>query len=88
MTESDIFWQCSPGTVETQCLYPLRHNNKKKQQQKNYQDEDKMSTIDKKINSLNPFNCVQKRLLVLENNTWNCLIVCKQMTVVKLDCPC
>ena len=23
--ETAIFWQCSPGTVETQCLYPLRH---------------------------------------------------------------
>ena len=23
--ENAIFWQCSPGTVETQCLYPLRH---------------------------------------------------------------
>ena len=22
--ENAIFWQCSPGTVETQCLYPLR----------------------------------------------------------------
>ena len=23
--ETAIFWQCSPGTVETQRLYPLRH---------------------------------------------------------------
>ena len=23
--ETAIFWQCSPGTVETQHLYPLRH---------------------------------------------------------------
>ena len=23
--ETGIFWQCSPGTVETQRLYPLRH---------------------------------------------------------------
>ena len=23
--ETAIFWQCSPGTVETQCLYPLHH---------------------------------------------------------------
>ena len=23
--ESSIFWQCSPGTEETQRLYPLRH---------------------------------------------------------------
>ena len=34
--ETAIFWQCSPGTVETQRLYPLRHgprrnnNNEKK----------------------------------------------------------
>ena len=23
--ETAIFWQCSPGTIDTQCLYPLRH---------------------------------------------------------------
>ena len=23
--ETAIFWQCSPGTIETQCLYLLRH---------------------------------------------------------------
>ena len=23
--ETAIFWQCSPGTVETQCLYLMRH---------------------------------------------------------------
>ena len=23
--ETTIFWQCLPGTEETQCLYPLRH---------------------------------------------------------------
>ena len=23
--ETAIFWQCSPGTIETQCLYPVRH---------------------------------------------------------------
>ena len=23
--ETAIFWQCSPGTVKTQRLYPLRH---------------------------------------------------------------
>ena len=23
--ETAIFWQCSPGTIETQRLYPLRH---------------------------------------------------------------
>ena len=23
--KTTIFWQCSPGTVETQCLYPLCH---------------------------------------------------------------
>ena len=27
--ETAIFWQCSPGTVETQCLYPLRHGPRK-----------------------------------------------------------
>ena len=27
--ETAIFWQCSPGTVETQCLYPLRHGPQK-----------------------------------------------------------
>ena len=26
--ETAIFWQCSPGTVETQRLYPLRHGKK------------------------------------------------------------
>ena len=24
-SETAIFWQCSPGTIETQRLYPLRH---------------------------------------------------------------
>ena len=28
--ETAIFWQCSPGTVETQRLYPLRHGPWKK----------------------------------------------------------
>ena len=27
--ETAIFWQCSPGTVETQRLYPLRHGHPK-----------------------------------------------------------
>ena len=27
--ETAIFWQCSPGTVETQRLYPLRHGPQK-----------------------------------------------------------
>ena len=27
--ETAISWQCSPGTVETQRLYPLRHEKKK-----------------------------------------------------------
>ena len=27
--ETSIFWQCSPGTVETQCLYPLHHGPQK-----------------------------------------------------------
>ena len=27
--ETTIFWQCSPGTVETQRLYPLRHGPRK-----------------------------------------------------------
>ena len=26
--ETAVFWQCSPGTVETQRLYPLRHGKK------------------------------------------------------------
>ena len=45
--ETVIFWQCSPGTVETQRLYPLRHgpwNNTKRRKhkkKKTYQDEDK-----------------------------------------------
>ena len=26
--ETAIFWQCSPGTVETQRLYPLRHGSR------------------------------------------------------------
>ena len=41
--ETANFWQCSPGIVETQCLYPLHHGWKIK----NYQDEDKKSTINK-----------------------------------------
>ena len=28
--ETAIFWQCSPGTVETQRLYPLRHGQRLK----------------------------------------------------------
>ena len=28
--ETAIFWQCSPGTVETQRLYPLRHGPRRK----------------------------------------------------------
>ena len=28
--ETTIFWQCSPGTVETQRLYPLRHGPRKR----------------------------------------------------------
>ena len=43
--ETAIFWQCSPGTVETQLLYPLRHESRKK-----YRDEDKKSAINKEIN--------------------------------------
>ena len=27
--ETAIFWQCSPGTVETQRLYPLRHGSRR-----------------------------------------------------------
>ena len=62
--ETAIFWQYSPGTVETERLYPLRHgplygswrkpevkwgqNVVKKKQHKNYQDEDKKSAINKK----------------------------------------
>ena len=49
--ETTIFWQCSLGTVETQRLYPLRHGPqnivKEETTQKNYQDEDKKSTINK-----------------------------------------
>ena len=74
--ETAIFWQCSPGTVEPQCLYPLCHgpqsaikvgffgvinpiiyslylkfglNIVKKKQHQNYQDENKKSTINKKL---------------------------------------
>ena len=50
--ETAIFLQCSPGTVETQRLYPLRsgaRNVVKKKQLKNYQDEDKKSAINKKF---------------------------------------
>ena len=32
--ETAIFWQCSPGTVETQRLYPLRHGPRKKKKKK------------------------------------------------------
>ena len=39
--ETAIFWQCSPGTVETQRLY----------QHKNYQDEEKKVRNKQKINS-------------------------------------
>ena len=35
--ETAIFWQCTPGTVETQHLYPLRYG----------QDKDKKSVINK-----------------------------------------
>ena len=28
--ETAIFWQCSPGTVETQRLYPLRHGPRRR----------------------------------------------------------
>ena len=45
--ETAIFWQCSPGTVETQRFNPLRHGPRRKQH-KNYQDEDKKSVINKK----------------------------------------
>ena len=51
--ETAIFWQCSPGTVETQRLYPLRHGPPKrserrnKKKKKNYQDENKKSAINK-----------------------------------------
>ena len=39
--ETAIFWQCSPGTVETQHLYPLRHwHPPPKKNKKNYQDEE------------------------------------------------
>ena len=31
--ETAIFWQCSPGTVETQRLYPLRHGPRRKKKQ-------------------------------------------------------
>ena len=29
--ETAIFWQCSPGTVETQRLYPLRHGPRRRE---------------------------------------------------------
>ena len=54
--ETAIFWQYSPGTVETQRLYPLRHGPRRaikwkkkqhKKKKKNYQDEDKKSAINK-----------------------------------------
>ena len=77
--ETTIFWQCSPGTEETQRLYPLRHGPrrdtvtrliipirgrgkitwrrpelkfgrnvvKEETTQKNYQDEDEKSAINK-----------------------------------------
>ena len=53
--ETAIFWQCSPGTVETQRVYPLRnvvkeettHKKRKEKKTKNYQDEDKKSAINK-----------------------------------------
>ena len=32
--ETAIFWQCSPGTVETQCLYLLRHGPRRKNKTK------------------------------------------------------
>ena len=32
--ETAIFWQCSPGTVETQRLYPLRHGPRRATQQR------------------------------------------------------
>ena len=31
--ETAIFWQCSPGTVETQRLYPLRHGPRRRKQE-------------------------------------------------------
>ena len=46
--ETAIFWQCSPGTVETQRPYPLQ-NVVKKKQHKNYRDEDKKSAINKEL---------------------------------------
>ena len=55
--ETAIFWQCSPGTAETQRLYPKKKETtqkrlypKKKKQHKNYQDEGgKKSAINKKL---------------------------------------
>ena len=49
--ETAIFWQCSPGTIETQCLYPLCHRprRRKKKQYKNYQDEDKLPRWGQKV---------------------------------------
>ena len=35
--ETAIFWQCSPGTVETQRLYPLRHTKTTKMRTKSPQ---------------------------------------------------
>ena len=82
--ETAIFWQCSPGTVETQRLYPLHHGpwrvirdgfsglinpylvfhsrvlkkargeiwpkcSERRNNTKNYQDEDKMSAINRNL---------------------------------------
>ena len=49
--ETAIFWQCSPGTAETQRLYPLRHGPRRNNTKKNYLDEEKKFAINKKINS-------------------------------------
>ena len=49
--ETAILWQCLSGTVETQRLHPLRHGPRRNNPPKKYQDEDKRTAINKKINS-------------------------------------
>ena len=60
--ETAIFWQCSPGTVETQRLYPLCHGPRRNNtQKKNCLYQDKKSAINK--NEFSEHNLIINRVI-------------------------
>ena len=82
--ETAIFWQCSPGTIETQRLYPLRQNSQIKKPRL------KMIPIKNNYFKLYDYQYFIKWYVIPYNstkfifarNTWYNIIECKQMAFV------